>query len=227
MNFDEKIKQIYRNEISDKGECPPSDDLIRYQRREASMEEMLRIKRHIDNCGICDSAVVQLSEIDSAPVFDWKESLKRILLHPALAYGIALALLYPAYLGLSNRAAQGVVSRAGSARDFDLGQGSVTRSTSSAEPTVVSLPPNDQFVILTFFVPVRSSYRYEMEIRNELGSLIDSEAIHSRDSIGNFSIVAASSAFADGKYKLNVKETEPSNGVMKNEYAFHFYIERK
>ncbi len=229
MDFDERAKSIYRKRISDRGECPASDDLIRYQRREVSTEEMLRIKQHIDVCGDCDCALVQLSELDSVPDATWKESLKRFLLHPALAYGIALALLYPAYRGLFHPgpAPQKLVDGAGSAMDFDLGNGSVTRSKDFRKETAVVLSSTERFFILTFFAPVRSTYRYEMEIRNEQGILIDSKEIHSRDSIGNFSIVAVSSLFPDGIYKLTVKEVEPANGAIKNEYNFHFRTERK
>ncbi|MCI0617113.1 hypothetical protein L0244_29400, partial [bacterium] len=100
MDSDERIKSSYMNEISERGECPSSDDLIRYQRSEISTEEILRIKQHIDACGMCDYIIIQLSEVDSGPETRWHESLKRFLLNPALAYAIALALLYPAYRGL-------------------------------------------------------------------------------------------------------------------------------
>jgi hypothetical protein len=225
MDFDERIKGIYRSRISGRGECPETHDLIRYQQRELSTEDMLRLKKHIDVCGFCDYDLFQLSEFDSVPQANWKESLKRFLLHPALAYGIALALLYPAYRGLFVTSTSPQRIGTGSAMDFDLGVGSVTRSKSSDEKAVVLLSPTERFFILTFFVPVRSIFRYEMEIRNEQGSLIDSKEIHSRDSTGNFSIVAAVSLFQDGNYKLIVKEVQPANGVIKNEYNFHFKFE--
>jgi hypothetical protein len=56
---------------------------------------------------------------------------------------------------------------------------------------------------------------------------MDSKEISSRDSIGNFSIVAASSLFQDGNYKLIVKEVQPANEVTKNEYNFYFRFEIK
>jgi hypothetical protein len=179
MNFEERIKESYRKEIANRDECPAAEDLIRYQRREFSTEQMLRIKKHVDICGSCDCVLVQLSEIDSGPEANWKESLKQLFLHPALAYGIALALLYPAYRGLfqSPPVKQQVIDETGSAMDFDLGHGSITRSTSSGEEIVVALSPTDRFFILTFFVPVRNIYRYDMEIRNEHGSVVDSESI--------------------------------------------------
>jgi hypothetical protein len=68
---------------------------------------------------------------------------------------------------LSTTAPQKIVDATGSAMDFDLGNGSITRSKSSDEKTVVLLSPTEQFFILTFFVPIQSTYRYEMEIRNE------------------------------------------------------------
>lgn len=229
MDFEERIKHGYMKKISGRGECPASDDLIRYQRREVSTEEMLRIKQHIDACGLCDCALVQLSELDSVPKTKWKESLKRFLLHPALAYAIVLALLYPAYRGLfhSGPAPQQIVNGTGSAMDFDLGQGSVTRSKRSGEEAVVLLSPTERFFILTFFVPVRSIYRYEMEIRNEQGILIDSKVIRSRDSIGNFSIVAATSLFPDGLYSLTIQEIESATGALRNEHYFQFRVTRQ
>ncbi len=205
--------------------------LIRYQHRELGTEEMLRIKQHIDICGSCDCVLVQLSEFDSvagSAIQAKQKVVLRFFLHPALAYGIVLLLLYPAYLGLIDhrRAARQINDGTGSAMDFDLGQGSATRSASSGEQIVVPLSSDERFFILTFFLPVRRNHRYEMAIRNEQGILIDSKDIHSRDSVGNFSIVANGSLFPNGIYKLTVKEVEPANGVIKNEYNFHFRIER-
>lgn len=229
MDFEEQIKQSYRKEISDRDECPEAEDLIRYKRHELSTEEMLRMKKHVDICGSCDCVLVQLSEFDFGPEASWRESLKRFFLHPALAYGLALALLYPAYRGLFQSAPvdEKVIDGTGSAMDFDLGQGSVTRSTTPGEEIVVALHPAERFFILTFFVPVRNGYRYEMEIQNEQGIVIDSKRIRSRDSIGNFSIVATASLFPDGNYKLAVKEVDSAKKAIKNEYSFDFRIQRK
>lgn len=237
MDFEEQIKRGYRKGISDRGDCPASDDLIRYQQRELSTEEMLRIKQHVDVCGFCDCAVAELSEFDSVASFAAREPeaagrkgfFSRFLLHPAFAYGIALALLYPAYRGLFHPgpAPEKIVERTGSAMDFDLGQGSVTRSPSYGKEAGVVLSPDERFFILTLFVPVRSDHRYKMEIRNEQGLLVDSGTIRSRDSVGNFSIVATSSLFPDGRYRLTVQEIEAATGRVKEDHQFLFRVVRK
>jgi hypothetical protein len=234
MDFEEQIKRGYRKKMSERGDCPASDDLIRYQKRELSTGQMLLIKQHVDVCGFCDCAVAELSELDSSEYSgETKTAIRkgfipRFLLHPALAYGIVLALLYPAYRGLiqPDLKPQKTVDGVGSAIDFDLGQGSPTRSVSHSKEIVVSLSQSEEYFILTFFVPVRSLHRYEMEIRNEQGNVIESGVIRSRDTIGNFSIVAANQLFPVGIYKLTVKEVELANGAVKNEYHFQFRIDR-
>lgn len=235
-NFEEQIRDSYREKTADRSDCPAPDDLVRYHHRELSPEEMLRIQQHVSVCGFCDCEVAGLAEFNSvaSSVLQPDESsrkgiLIRFLLHPAFAFAIVLALLYPAYRGLftAGPASQKIVDRAGSAMDFDLGQGSATRSTSPDKEAVVVLSRAERFFILTFFVPVRSAYRYEMEIRNEEGKVVDSEIIRSRDPLGNFSVVAASSQFPDGRYSLTVKEIEPAAGTVKDQYHFQFRVDRK
>ncbi len=88
------------------------------------------------------------------------------------------------------------------------------------------LSPAERFFILTLFVSVRSAYQYEMKIQNKDGRLIDSGVIQSRDSVGNFSIVATSSLFPDGRYELTVQEIEPATGTVRDEHYFQFRVTR-
>lgn len=236
MDFEEQIRDSYKKKTADRGDCPSPDELIRYHQRELSTDELFSIKQHVNVCGSCDLTVVQLSEFDSATssaVRDPEESkrkgfLVRLLFHPMLAYGIVLVLLYPAYQGLfkSDRTPKQAVGATGSAMDFDLGHASTTRSTPQKKEVVVTLLPAERFFILTFFVPVRSAYRYEMEIRNEHRMVVDSGVIRGRDSVGNFSIVAASSLFPDGRYDLAVQEIESETGTTRDEHYFQFRVTR-
>lgn len=106
MDSEGQIRESYSKKATDRGDCPASEDLVRYHQRQLTSEEMLRIKQHVDVCGSCDWSVVELWEFDSvasSAVPEPEESRRKgflILFHPAFAYGIVLVLLYPAYRGL-------------------------------------------------------------------------------------------------------------------------------
>ncbi|HSE42130.1 MAG TPA: hypothetical protein VLH08_15305 [Acidobacteriota bacterium] len=234
---DDEVRAAYKKLSKMRGECPDSDQLVRYQQHALSTEDMLLIKQHLSLCGLCDWAVTGLAEFDSVASPNVqkqrqsarKGSLLRYILHPALAYGIVLALLIPAYQGIFHKRStiekkmHGVVS----ARDFDLGNGSTTRSASSVDKKLILLSPLERFFILSIFVPIRKDYKYEMEILNQKGETVDSGEIVSRDALGNFSIVANSNLFPDDDYSLIVKEVDQQTRKVKDEYRFVFRVERQ
>jgi hypothetical protein len=232
---DDEVRTEYKKISKRRGDCPGSEQLVRYQQHTLSTEEMLLIKQHLNLCGLCDWTVTGLTEFDTVanPSMEdqrqpaRKGSLLRFILNPALAYGIVLALLYPAYRGIFHpRSVETDFQGVGSARDFDLGDASTTRSGSAAERKLVQLSPRERFFILSIFVPIRKDHTYEMQIVNQKGEKIDSGEIKSRDLIGNFSIVANANLFSDGDYSLTVKEIEQSSRQLKEEYRFRFQIER-
>lgn len=229
----ERLKYAYRKRTTEREKCLSSDLLVRYHQRTLSGEEMLLIKQHLDVCGVCDWAVTQLIEFDSVGIDQkQKESVRarliRFFLHPVVAYGIALTLLYPAYRGIFpvRPAMEKSTKVADSARDFNLGVGSSLRSIPVIAEVPIALSASERFFILTFYVPVSGDYSYEMEMANVQGKILESGEIQSRDSVGNFSIVANSSFFSDGHYNLKVKEIERRTKEVKDQYLFRFRIER-
>jgi hypothetical protein len=230
-----EFEQI-RHEFKKRGECPSPEQLVRYQQRALSTEEMLVIKQHLDLCGLCDWTLTQLTQFDSIANTEVQKRAERVrtksflrFILPALACAIVIALVYPVYFGIFR--ARPTVEKSnpgvGSARDFDLGEGTTTRSAPpSTRKTVVTLSPSENFFILSLFVPIRKNHVYEMEIKNEKGQKVDSGEINSRDALGNFSIVCSSNLFPDGNYELTIREIEKQTQHVKDEYSFQFRVER-
>ena len=230
-NFDE-VKAAYKSLSDMRGECPSSEDLVRYQQRSLSTEEMLLIKQHLNLCGLCDWAITELAEFDSVPIPAPQEerhpkrtrSPLRLFLNPALAFALFFLLLVPIYYFYQSKATHLATNGVGSAKDFDLGVASTTRSASTAEKKLVIVSHYERFFILNFFITIRTNHLYQMEILDQKGGKIDSEEIHSRDSLGNFSIVCNSKLFPDGDYSLIVKEVAQTRQI-KDEYRFLFQVQ--
>jgi hypothetical protein len=234
----DEVRAAYKGLNAMRGKCPSSEDLVRYQQRSLSTEEMLLIKQHLNLCGLCDWAVTELAEFDSVaiPSVQQEESLPkrtksplRFFLYPALGFALVLILLIPAFLFIlqPKAALHQSPNIAGSARDFDLGVGSSTRSVSSAKKKLVVLSRSERFFILNFFIPIRTDHKYEMEILNQKEQKVDSGDIQSRDPLGNFSIVCSSNVFPDGDYSLTIKEIAQQTRQVKDEYRFLFQVERQ
>lgn len=238
-DINEDVREAFEKMRTDRGECPAPEQLVKFQQQALGAEEMAIVKRHIEGCGSCDSIVHGLTGFDEATLPDavesigWLPKARRLLFHPALAYLLVLALLYPAYRGLFHK--PNIVEKTipvlkpvpvegvGTARDFNLGDGSTQRTSSPLSEELIQLSKNDKFFILNFFIPVRADHRYEMQITNEKGNVIAADEAKSRDQLGNFSVVCTRQLFPAGSYILRIKELD-TQGKLHDESAFRFKI---
>lgn len=237
VDINEDVREAFEKMRTDRGECPAPEQLVKFQQRSLTAEEIIIVKRHIEDCGSCDWIVRGLTEFDAASLRDqeksagWAAKVQHLLFHPALAYLLVLALLYPAYRGIFHK--PNIVEKTipvskplpvegvGSARDFNLGDGSTQRAALPLSEEIIQLSKDDKFFILNFFIPVRADHRYEMQITNEKGNVIATDEAKSRDQLGNFSVVCTRQLFPAGSYILRIKELD-LQGNLHDEYVFRF-----
>jgi hypothetical protein len=237
VDIPENIKEAFERMKAGRGDCPASEELVNFQQLSLPAEEMARIKRHIEGCGICDRIVQGLTEFDEVTRKDpegikWSSRLLHFMLNPAVAYLVALALLYPAYRGIFHSSTEVVETmeeqkqQVDSASDFDLGEGTLQRgigATPSVEK-VISIPKEERFFILNLFIPVRSDLSYKMEVQDEKDAVISTTDVQSRDRLGNFSIVCTRELFPPGSYRIRIQELDPKTRQPLAEYLFRFKV---
>ncbi len=241
MDIPDSLQEAFDELKARRGDCPGSDELLQYQQKSLPAEQLVKMKQHIDSCGLCDSIVTGLTQFDSAVIekpkqsIPWMVTMRQFFLQPAVAYLVALALLYPAYVGIFRK--PGVVEKiieapapiqgVGSAQDFDLGEGTAQRgsSPSSAPVQIMRISAEEKFFILNFFVPVRPDRRYEMQIVGDKGEQITARKVTSRDRLGNFSLVCTWDLFPPDSYVLTIKELEQNSQQVHDEYFFRFTVQ--
>ncbi len=241
MDIPDSIKEAFDQLKARRGECPSSDELLQYQQNSLTLEQLAQVKQHIDSCGFCDAIVTGLTQFDLAVTekpkqsMPWMVTVRHFFLQPAVAYLVALALLYPAYVGIFRNPVvvekiikvPAPIQGVGSAEDFDLGEGTVQRSgTPSPVPDqIIRISAEEKFFILDFFVPVRPDRRYEMQITDDKGEQIAAGKVTCRDRLGNFSLVCSRELFPAGTYLLTVKELDQSTQQVYDEYLFRFRVQ--
>ncbi|MCI0604306.1 hypothetical protein L0156_15010 [bacterium] len=244
MDIPDSFQEAFNELKARRGDCPGSDELLQYQQKSLPEEQLVKTKQHIDSCGLCDSIVTRLAQFDSAVTekpkqsIPWMVTVRQFFLQPAVAYLVALALLYPAYVGIFRKpvivekitkAPAPPIQGVGSAQDFDLGEGTVQRggSPSLAPVQVIRISAEEKFFILNFFVPVRPDRRYEMQIVDDKGEQITAGKVTSRDRLGNFSLVCTWELFPPDPYVLTIKELEQNSQQVHDEYFFRFTVQSK
>src|SRR5262245_61654743 len=222
MDDPNSIKELFNELRAGRGDCPTADELLQFQQQALPLEQLVKLKQHIEGCGVCDSIIAGLKEFDLTVTEKPKLALniRQFFLRPAVAYVIALALLYPAYVGIFRKPE--VVEKkinvsmpaqtVGSVQNFDLGEGINQRSgtASNASDHIIRIAAAEEFIILNFFVPVRPDRRYEMQINDDNGKKIAAATITARDQLGNFSVICPHTLFSGGNYLLTVRETDQS-----------------
>jgi hypothetical protein len=119
---------------------------------------------------------------------------------PALGYGLAAVLIYPAWLGVAGRREK-PESPAAAARIVDL-----TAVRGEAGLVVVEERAGERAVVLQFFVPVRAGERYTAEIRNSAGQVVARLGeVKSYDGNGNFAVVVEPRGLKAGRYVVVVQ----------------------
>ncbi len=158
--------------------------------------------------------------------------LRGLLWRPAVAYIIALILLYPAYRGLFPRQpieypkVEGppVPISAGTAATITLERHDVRGV--EARPNVVRPAAGDRYVALQFFVPIRAvpNVEYTARIDGAAGIVVQAGKIVSMDRIGNFQLVVPRERLAFGSYTLIVEEYDRQKNERTATFSFLFEV---
>ena len=169
--------------------------------------------------------------------------LRRVLLAPALAYAVILALLVPAYLGVSRLRSPRAGAAAGTAvtsppsvapapaaalgtpKSLHLGGGQVR---GGSPVSVVTIGDADDFVLLSFLAPIRSdpSVVYQAVLTDARGRIVAAKKpLRSTDGRGSFTLVCEGGLLAQGDYVLSVSEATSAT-VAEGPYQFRFRVVR-
>lgn len=227
------------------GPCPSTEDLVAFSNRSLPIEETLVIRRHVQQCGLCDWALAQLKDFDAAT----KQAERRLFALPlrlfrrpslAVAYLLVVLLLYPAYLGIFQTpevvyrrlpqatAKPPAAESMNSAPLVDLGDATVKRGSASSAAAIpeVALPTNAKYLVLRFYLPVHPDHVYRMQLhRADSDRMVESVEIRSQDPLGNFSVVAPARLFRQiGDYVVVVQEMEQGAGNPLDQYEFRLRI---
>jgi hypothetical protein len=225
--------------------CPDSRSLADYASGALDKAETHRLDRHIAICGICGSLMERLQAFDSdekpGPVWAGvsgrmearfgqflqeqqnpvkpreRSRFRKLLWNPIPAYAVMLALIYPAWLGLSSSRAKPFPGRQlESVRLIRLD------ATRSAQAPVAASSNGAGLATLSFFVPVRDGFQYRAAILDHNGKPItEPVSIQSYDEKGNFLIVCPELGRQPDGVTLQVAEYGAS-GERLREFSFPF-----
>jgi anti-sigma factor RsiW len=225
--------------------CPDSRFLADYASGELDKTETNRLDRHIAACGICGPLMERLQAFDSdeKPGPEWagvsgrmearfgqflqgqgnpvkpreRSRFRKLFWNPIPAYAVMLALIYPAWLGLSSSRAKPFPGRQlESVRLIRLD------ATRSARAPVAAVSGGKGLPTLSFFVPVKDGFQYRGAILGRDGKPItEPVAIESSDGQGNFLIVCPEIGRHPEGLTLQVAEYGAS-GERLREFSFPF-----
>src|SRR5438105_4001890 len=100
-SFGQMVAKGMRQVREERGACPGPETLIDFCHASLSTRESAIVEEHIAACGLCDLAVSRLRSADShlaARPSILRTWVKPVFWNPIVAYGLAAALSYPAYL---------------------------------------------------------------------------------------------------------------------------------
>jgi hypothetical protein len=248
----EELMELLRRQ---RGSCPDAEQLLAYQDERLAPAERTAVEQHVAACGVCLVSLARLRHFDEATLEDtvdvpgWQEIeyglrervwemasvrkrvpgpfdraaavLRQFFWRPAVAYFLALLLLYPAYLGLFT----GDQTAVGNASVLVLSSPDL-RSAERGAPDGIRLSPEDSFLVLQFFVPIREApgISYAASIVGPSGSVIEIGDLQSTDNLGNFSLVCPESLLSPGAYKLVVREQDAAKKEPVETFQFPFDV---
>jgi anti-sigma factor RsiW len=227
--------------MDERSQCPEVEVVERFVRGELPAPAAEEFRAHLEVCGVCCVIVERLREFETAgaPVSrgsepDWKPMERRLAEEcrrmypektkqadgsrwgwwvPALGYGLAVILVYPAWLGIARRpereAVRGVTLAA--PRLIASGASLVDLNTTRGQQglPVVTARAGEQAAVLSFFVRGLPGAAYMASIVDEAGNVaVDAGAIRSYDGKGNYCVVVDPGVLKKGQYRLVVKEKD-------------------
>jgi hypothetical protein len=130
---------------------------------------------------------------------------------PAFGYVLALALVYPAWLGVRQRpaVAQAPVTLPPMEGIAGSGAALVDLNTTRAgkEPPVVAERAGESAAVLTFFVPAAVGARLSVVIGDASGrAVLEFPEVQSSDDQGNYCVVVDPRRLPRGAYRLTAKD---------------------
>lgn len=236
--------------------CPDIQVLDQFVASQLDARTEESFQRHLAVCGLCEELVERLRNVDRdasalSPEPDWTAMEARLAqacrdrsaattkpvvapvrwwqtvpLVPMLGYGLAVALVYPAWLGWTRKAplpppptplpqAHPFVGAAARILDFNTVRGDQSPLTLEAIPGVNT-------AVLLFFLPVGPQTRLTAEIVTASGTVAaDLRGLSSYDGNGNFCVVLATDGWQPGQYRL-VVHPQPGNGQAGHSRTFQF-----
>jgi hypothetical protein len=99
----------------------------------------------------------------------------------------------------------------------------VRSASQSAKTSVIRLSGEEDFFLLTFFVPVKPSppYRYDIVmVRKDMTAVVPSQALRNCDETGNCSLLCNAALFPPDSYVLRIEETAPTGSKMVRPFPF-------
>jgi hypothetical protein len=166
-----------------------------------------------------------------------RHGLAGVMLHPAFAYAVVLALSVPAYRGLTaHRVAPArapaatpglapAAPRVSSPVFVELDSGPVRGGGAGS---TLDLARSDGMVALSFLAPIRrgSGATYQATLTDAAGHVVAVKTpLRSTDEVGHFVLVCGADLFAPGDYLLTVTGT-PGAGAPQEEFRFPFHVIR-
>ncbi|MEW6208782.1 MAG: zf-HC2 domain-containing protein [Acidobacteriota bacterium] len=166
--------------------------------------------------------------------------IKSLMLRPAFAYILLLALLYPAYRGIFHKPdvvketiTETVTVEVEKPRPvIDVASLQTIKlqaveRAGGGRQSVVRLSDREAGFFLSFLVPVseRPQFVYNLEIRNAQGQVVTEKKEAGHDLLGNFRIMCDRSFFPPGRYELRVKEINKTTQSMGREFTFSFSVD--
>jgi len=220
------------------GACPDAVALAGFAADSLPAKEAASIRAHVSMCGICDSLVERLRHCDD-PIADeprgWaaterrlrakvfpKPRLWRWLLHPAVAYGIALAVVTGSFMPIRHPASQATASPNVPAPSNPLIQSLRVIDLNTTRGTGVphfALGSDERLVLLSFLIDIRPVFHYEASLDGRTA-----QAVTSSDGKGNFAVLVSSDLLRSGAHRLTVTEINPSSGKVERSLEFPFQL---
>jgi len=214
-------------------ECPSAEALAGFAVNSLPLDETLRIQSHVSACGICESLVERLRHFDDpaagdppgssardrrlrSRVFPRSRS-QRILLHPAVAYGIALSAGVAAFVSGRHRlpatppAAATIAME--SVHTIDL---NVTRGDDIPR---FAVDPPGKFLLLSFLIDIHPAFRYAASLDGG-----PAREVVTGDGKGNFTVLFSRDLVGAGRHRLTVTEINSGSGQAERSFDFAFQL---
>jgi hypothetical protein len=230
-SFAKSVREGVRQLRAERGPCPSADDLTAFHDGRLSIEEIARVRNHVEACGLCDVQLARLASDKPAkrPVSTWVWAFFR---RPVVPYALVALLLFPAYRGFVPRRKDYSPEPSASPRgetellvapipSFSL---DVVRSSSGVQKSpIIRLSRDDRFFLLSFLVPIKAppSYRYNLSVvREDETAVVSPQMLRDCDGVGNCYLICNTALFPTGRYEVGITETGPASTTVTRHFPF-------